>query len=335
MDKDLSITVLGAGSWGSALACHLARNGHNTTLWGRDVSAMESMQINRENTRYLPGEKLHHSLVCTHKLDQSVASSQAVLVATPVKAIDTTLKQLLPVMHADQYFIWACKGIEANTGKLLHDVFRDRLPASMKSAVISGPSFAGELIRNLPTAITVASFEHSVADQVALWLHGENLRAYSTNDVIGVEVGGALKNVFAIAAGISDGLGFGANARAALVTRGLAELMRLGVAMGARSETLMGLSGMGDLVLTCTDDQSRNRRFGLALSDGMDVSQALEKIAQVVEGVRTTKEACLLANKFEVDMPIVEQVYDVIYHSKPPKIAVSALLSRSPKQEFN
>ncbi len=335
MMNKLTITVLGAGSWGTALGCLLARNGHITHLWGRNSAAMDKMQKNRENSHYLPGIKLHNSLICTSSLDDSVRNSQAILLATPTKAAVETLDRLLPLITKDQCFIWACKGLESGSGRLLHEIFEERLPAGMKSAVISGPSFAGELLRNLPTATSVASFNLLDADQVALWLHGESFRAYSTDDVVGVEIGGALKNVFAIAAGISDGLGFGANARAALITRGLAELMRLGSAMGARPGTLMGLSGMGDLVLTCTDDQSRNRRFGLALAKGINVVQALEKIGQVVEGVKTTQDARLLASKFKVEMPIVEQVYDVIYNTKSPKDAVSALLSRSPKQETN
>ena len=229
--------------------------------------------------------------------------------------------------------VWACKGVEAGSGRLLHEVLAERVPCVRQSAVLSGPSFAAELAGNLPTATTIASMDSAVATRVAGWFHGENFRAYTTDDVVGVEVGGALKNVFAIAAGISDGLGFGANSRAALITRGLAELMRLGVAMGARQETLIGLSGMGDLVLTCTDDKSRNRRFGLHLAAGDSVDEALTRIGQVVEGVRTAEEAQRMAAHYQVEMPIVEQVFAVIHEGKSPLDAVRELLSRSPKKE--
>ncbi|MCB1754753.1 MAG: NAD(P)-dependent glycerol-3-phosphate dehydrogenase [Gammaproteobacteria bacterium] len=332
MPDKISIIVMGAGSWGTALACLLARSGHRTILWGRDAAAMQAMQQNRENSRYLPGVRLPDELVCSDRLEPSLSASDAVLLGTPTSAFGLTLDKLKPRLRKEQRLIWACKGLESGSGRLLHEVLEEKLPGQ-PSAIVSGPSFAKELAQNLPTAISVASRDLAVADQVARWLHGDNFRAYSTDDVIGVEVGGALKNVYAIAAGISDGLGFGANARAALITRGLAELMRLGVAMGARQETLMGLSGMGDLVLTCTDDQSRNRRFGLCLARGLSVEQALQEIGQVVEGVKTTEDARLLAEKYRVEMPIVSQVYEVIYNAKAPILAVQTLLSRSPKQE--
>ncbi len=333
MSEHASITILGAGSWGTALACHIARIGHQAVLWGRDSNAMLTMQRERENRRYLPGIPLADSLKCTSDIEGPLESSQAILLATPTKALTTTLDLVEPFLDENKVLIWACKGLESGSGRLLHETLQERLPGKMKSAVISGPSFAAELANHLPTAVTVASFDLKTAETVTRWMHHENFRAYSTDDVVGVEVGGALKNVFAIAAGISDGLGFGANSRAALITRGLAELMRLGVKMGARPETLMGLSGMGDLVLTCTDDQSRNRRFGLCLASGLGVTEALKEIAQVVEGVKTAEDAYVLAEKYAVDMPIVEQVYNVIYKSKSPIHAVRDLLSRTPKQE--
>ena len=333
MNQSAAITVLGAGSWGTALACLLARNGHQTVLWGRDAQAMDAMAENGENRRYLPGISLPSSLSFSSDLSDCVAGRDAILLGTPTKALKPTLQSLTPYIQDGQILIRACKGLESGSGKLLNRIVDEHLPDNMFSSVISGPTFAAELARNLPTAITVASSKLSVADQVARWLHGENFRAYSTDDVTGVEIGGALKNVFAIAAGISDGLGFGSNARAALMTRGLAELMRLGVSMGARQETLMGLSGMGDLVLTCTDDQSRNRRFGLCLSRGLRVDEALDEIGQVVEGVKTTEDALFLAEKHAVEMPIVQQVYKVIYETCPPVLAVKTLLARSPKQE--
>ncbi|MDO6461319.1 NAD(P)H-dependent glycerol-3-phosphate dehydrogenase [Granulosicoccaceae sp. 1_MG-2023] len=328
-----TIAVLGAGSWGTALAAQLARNGNHTRLWGRDAAAMADMAASGINRRYLPDIALPESLVCTASAQAALDGVDGILLGTPTKAFETTLELVRPYLRDDTTLVWACKGVEAGSGRLLHDVLAERLPDLRRAAVISGPSFAAELAGNLPTATTIASADAAVATQVAGWFHGENFRAYTTDDVIGVEVGGALKNVFAIAAGISDGLGFGANSRAALITRGLAELMRLGVAMGARQETLIGLSGMGDLVLTCTDDKSRNRRFGLRLAAGDSVAQALERIGQVVEGVRTAEEAQRMAAQYGVEMPIVEQVYAVIHQSKSPLDAVRELLSRSPKRE--
>ncbi len=333
MKDTCKISVLGAGSWGTALACLLARNGHDTVLWGRDSSVLNTMESKRENTRYLPGIVLPEQLNFSTELPTAVLGSDAILLGTPTKALKPTLLTLKSLVQSGQTLIWACKGLESGSGRLLHEIVAENTASDVGTAVVSGPTFAAELAKNLPTAITVASSRIDVADRVARWLHGENFRAYSTDDVVGVEIGGALKNVFAIAAGISDGLGFGSNARAALINRGLAELMRLGVSMGARPETLMGLSGMGDLVLTCTDNQSRNRRFGLCLARGLSVSEALTEIDQVVEGVKTTEDARFLAEKFNVEMPIVQQVYAVIYESKAPAEAVRALLARSPKQE--
>ncbi len=332
MVNQVSVLVLGAGSWGTALASLLARNGHQVTLWGRDQDAMLAMQSSRENTRYLPGIKLPDSLICTAAFETALECADAVLLGTPTKAFAETIRLIGPNLTANQRLIWACKGLESGSGRLLHEILNEELP-NFDSAVISGPSFAKELANGLPTAVTVASGKKMVAEEIAMWFHGSNFRAYSSDDVIGVEVGGAMKNVYAIAAGISDGLGFGANSRAALITRGLAELMRLGVAMGARQETLMGLSGIGDLVLTCTDDQSRNRRFGLCLAKGLSVDDALVEIQQVVEGVKTTLDARFLSDKYSIEMPIVDQVNDVIYNAKPPAEAVQDLLSRAPKQE--
>lgn len=332
MANPISVLVLGAGSWGTALASLLSRNGHQVTLWGRDQDAMVAMQSSRENARYLPGIALPESMVCSSDYESILGGVDAVLLGTPTKAFAETIKAIGPQLTENQRLIWACKGLESGSGRLLHEILEEQLP-NIDSAVISGPSFAKELANGLPTAVTVASSQSAAAEEIATWFHGNNFRAYSSDDVIGVEVGGAIKNVYAIAAGISDGLGFGANSRAALITRGLAELMRLGVAMGARQETLMGLSGMGDLVLTCTDDQSRNRRFGLCLAKGLSVEDSLQEIQQVVEGVKTTFDARYLSEKYSIEMPIVDQVYDVIYNAKSPAMAVQALLSRAPRQE--
>ncbi|MEE8429340.1 MAG: NAD(P)H-dependent glycerol-3-phosphate dehydrogenase, partial [Gammaproteobacteria bacterium] len=228
---------------------------------------------------------------------------------------------------------WATKGLELETAMLPHQVAQSVLGESRPLAVISGPTFAREVASGLPTAITVASKNPEFSEKLSGLLHGEQFRAYTSSDMVGVELGGAVKNVLAIAAGICDGLGFGANSRAALVTRGLAELMRLGEAMGGRRETFMGLAGVGDLVLTCTDDQSRNRRLGLALGQGINCQQALQEIGQVVEGVNTAREVVRLAKRFSIDMPITEQVYRVLHEDLTPRDAVRALLTREPKQE--
>ena len=230
-------------------------------------------------------------------------------------------------------FAWATKGLEPGGGRFLHEVTAEILGAAWPAAVISGPSFAGEVARGLPTAVTVASTDAAHARRVAILLHGSNLRAYTSSDVIGVELGGAVKNVLAIAAGIADGLGFGANARAALITRGLAEMARLGRAVGGQRETFMGLAGLGDLVLTCTDDQSRNRRFGLAIGRGETAEAACAAIGQVVEGAATAREALRLAHRHGVDMPITEQVNAVLYHGQDPRRAVELLLARDLKPE--
>ncbi|MDQ7074316.1 MAG: NAD(P)H-dependent glycerol-3-phosphate dehydrogenase [Gammaproteobacteria bacterium] len=333
MSQSINIAVLGAGSWGTALAALLARNGQRTTLWGRDEVQMQEMAVCAENRRYLPNSILPDSLRYSSDLATSVADVDAILVATPSHIFRTLLHSLKPLLRPSQVLICACKGLEVGSGKFIHQIAKEELGSVQALALISGPTFAQEVMRGLPTAITVASDSAEVAKKVVNWLHGENFRPYSSSDLVGVELGGALKNVLAIAAGIADGLGFGANTRAALVTRGLAEMMRLGMALDAKPETLMGLAGMGDLVLTCTDDLSRNRQMGLALARGLSVEEALEEIGQAVEGVKTAREAWLLAQRWQVDMPIVEQVYRVIYQQHPPKQAVQDLLSRDPRAE--
>ena len=291
------------------------------------------MQQDRVNRRYLPDIALPDALEITANLPECIREAQAVLLATPSGAFAETLKQILAGNGAGLPIVWACKGLEKGSARLLEHVAGDILGSETPLAMVSGPSFAGELMRGLPTAITVASRHQTFADQLVNWLHSDTFRAYRTDDLTGVEIGGALKNVFAIAAGISDGLGFGANARAALITRGLAELMRLGVALGGRAETFMGLAGMGDLVLTCTDDQSRNRRMGLALARGLGVEQAREEIGQAVEGVNTAREAQRLSQSHGIEMPIAEQVYAVLHEGKPAAQAVRDLLNRGPRSE--
>lgn len=327
------IAVLGAGSWGTALASHLAHNGHQVTLWGRAQDVLADIDQHRENRKYLPGIILAESLSATVSLDDALAHAADVLIVVPSHSFAEALNKIAACGKQSPGIIWACKGIDVDSGRFLSDLLVDRQGSDGNYAVISGPTFAAEVASGLPTAITVASTSSSYADAVGGWFQSERFRAYTTLDVSGVQLGGALKNVYAIAAGISDGLKFGANARVALITRGLAELRRLGVVLGADPETLSGLSGTGDLVLTCTDDQSRNRRFGLALADGLSVDEARQLINRSVEGIAATRAAHRLASQHAVEMPIVEQVYAVIENGLSPDVAVKNLLGRAPRTE--
>ena len=327
------IAVLGAGSWGTALASHLAGNGHIVNLWGRSAEVTESINTRHENTRYLSGIQLHASLRATTNLEEALHGATDVLVSVPSHSFKSIIQDIALLKGDSCGLVWACKGLEADTGKFLSEVAADIFGSKARYAVISGPTFAKELAATLPTAITVASNRSEYGQQVGEWLHNDRFRAYTTDDINGVQLGGALKNVYAIAAGISDGLTFGANARVALITRGLAELNRLGEKLGVRGDTLMGLSGMGDLILTCTDNQSRNRRFGLALAEALTVDQAKARIGQSVEGIDATFAAHGLAARFGVELPIVEQVYEVMQNGRSAEQAVQALLSRSRKSE--
>lgn len=325
--------VLGAGSYGTALAAHLARNDCDTTLWARDQTLVGQLQSSAENTRYLPGVALPPNLAYESRIEICLADATDVLIAVPSSAFEQSLQQI--AQHASQEcgVIWACKGLQKQTGRFLGDVLTAKLGQAVNHAVISGPTFARELAEGLPTALTVAASAQAYATHVCELLHSNRFRAYISDDMRGVQLGGALKNVYAIAAGISDGLGFGANARVALITRGLAEMRRLGDRLGASAETLSGLAGTGDLILTCTDDQSRNRRFGLALADGLSVDAALAKIGQSVEGVAATSAAFGLSREHGVEMPIVEQVYEVVANARQPLDAVRSLLERAPRSE--
>ena len=327
------VTVLGAGSWGTALAIQLARGGRPVTLWGHDAAHMASLQTERINARYLPGVTLPDSLHLNADLAEAVRDTSEILVVVPSHAFRAVLSEIRPALRDDVRLMWATKGLESGSGKLLHRVVEEVLGEAQIMAVVSGPTFAREVAEGLPTALTVASKNGEYARFVAERLRSDAFRAYTSADVPGVEVGGAVKNVLAIAAGISDGLGFGANARSALITRGLAEIMRLGNALGGQHETFMGLAGLGDLVLTCTDNQSRNRRLGLALGRGKSLEDALAGIDQVVEGVQTAREVHDLATSLGVEMPITEQVHAVLYEGRAPKDAVQALLTRQQKAE--
>ena len=328
------VTVLGAGSYGTALAFCLARNSVPTFLWGRDKDHMQALQNDRENARYLPGAKFPDSLHIESDFDAAVKYSDDILVVVPSHAFKQTLQRLAPLLRPSNRIIWATKGLEPGTGQLLRQVAMDVLGDSYPLAVLSGPTFAKEMVAGLPTAISLSATDDSLAESFAAKLHcPKSFRVYNNADFIGVQLGGAVKNVIAIGAGLADGLGFGANARTALITRGLAELTRLGVKLGAQPETFMGMAGLGDLVLTCTDNQSRNRRFGIALGKGESVEDAIDSIGQVVEGYRNTDEVHILAAREGVEMPICEQIYQVLYQDKSPKDAAMALLGRDQKSE--
>ena len=332
--NDASVTVLGAGSYGTALAICLARNNTPTVLWGRDARQLSVMADSRQNERYLPGAPFPETLSIESDLATAVAQSRDILVVVPSHAFKGMLEQLAPLLHDSQRIVWATKGLEPGSGRLLKEVALEVLGDKYPLAVLSGPTFAKEMAAGLPTAISLSSTDDEFIDAMAAKLHcARSFRVYKNPDFTGVQLGGAVKNVIAIGAGLADGLGFGANARTALITRGLAELTRLGVQAGAQPETFMGMAGLGDLVLTCTDNQSRNRRFGLALGKGTTVDNAMEEIGQVVEGYRNTEEVVILARKLDVEMPICEQIYAVLYEGKSPKDAALALLGRELKSE--
>lgn len=327
-----AIAVLGAGSWGTALAILLSRNGLDVRLWGHLRQDVEQLITERENRQFLPGIKFPESLHPETELPLAVEGVAEILLVVPSHAFRTVAAQIAPLLPDHPGISWATKGFEPGTQRLLSDVAAELLPGR-NLAVISGPTFAGEVARGLPTAITVASTSVQHATRLAGFLQAQFFRAYTSDDLIGVQVGGASKNVLAIAAGIADGLGFGANARAALITRGLKEIMRLGTHLGGQSETFMGLAGLGDLVLTCTDNQSRNRRMGLALAKGLSIDEARQEIGQEVEGVQTASEVFQLARRTGIEMPISEQVYHVLYDGLDPKEAVHQLLERRQKAE--
>jgi glycerol-3-phosphate dehydrogenase (NAD(P)+) len=327
------VAVLGSGSWGTALAVHLARTGHRTILWGIETEELDAMARDRVNARYLPGVRLPDGVEIEHDFARSVMQADQLLVVVPSHAFREVLERVKPLLRPGQRVAWATKGFELSTGKLPHDVASEVLGPSVPTAVLSGPTFAKEVGAGLPSAMTVASKDPGYAMQLARSISGEKFRAYASDDMIGVEVGGATKNVLAIGAGISDGLGFGANTRVALITRGLAEMMRLGVALGADKDTFMGLAGLGDLVLTCTDDQSRNRRCGLLLAAGKTPAEAQTEIRQVVEGVLAARAVHDVAKRLGVVMPISEQIYRVLYEGLAPRDAVVALMTRTIRSE--
>jgi len=328
------LAVLGAGSWGTALAIQFARTGHDTRLWARDASHLAAMARDRRNTRYLPDAPFPDPLRVVDTLKAAIDGAQDILVAVPSHALRSLLKELAPILPPQARLAWATKGFELETGLLPHQVAREELGSARAFAVLSGPTFAREVGAGLPTAMTIAATDEAFAISLAQSLSSANFRAYTSTDIVGVEVGGATKNVLAVGAGLADGLGFGANTRVALITRGLVEMTRLGVALGAQKETFMGLAGLGDLVLTCTDDQSRNRRFGLLLAAGRGVDAALSEIGQVVEGYLAARAVRLVAQRHGVVMPICESIYRTLYKALPPREVVKSLMSRPIKAEF-
>jgi glycerol-3-phosphate dehydrogenase (NAD(P)+) len=326
------MTVIGAGSWGTALAIQLARQGHPTHLWGRDASQLDEMRRARRNLRYLPEAPFPDTLQVAGDLEAALGESRDALIAVPSHAFRATLEGIQPLLRPDTRIAWATKGFEIATGLLPHQVAGEVLGAR-PGAVLSGPTFAREVGAGLPTAMTVASRDERFAQELALSLSGPGFRAYTQTDIMGVEVGGAVKNVIAIGSGIADGMGFGANTRVALITRGLAEMMRLGVMLGAARETFMGLAGLGDLVLTCTDDQSRNRRFGIALGQGQTLMEAENGIGQVVEGLPAARAVYEVAERCRVDMPICREIYRVMHEGKPVRAAAQELMGREMRKE--
>lgn len=298
-----------------------------------ELDLLEAMAVDRENTRYLPGASFPPNLVAYPKLEACLEGARNILVAVPSHGLRDTLMAIRPLLDAGSRVCWATKGFELHTGKLPHRVAAEVLGAERPMAVLSGPTFAKEVGAGLPTAMTIAANDDDFAQDLAVALSSDKFRAYTSDDIIGVEVGGAVKNVLAIAAGMSDGLGFGANTRIALINRGLVELMRLGVALGANKETFMGLAGMGDLVLTCTDNLSRNRRMGLALASGMSIEEAQEEIQQVVEGVLAAKAVKEVADDLGVEMPICQQIHGILYEGISPREAVETLMGRKLRSE--
>ncbi|UNF40621.1 NAD(P)H-dependent glycerol-3-phosphate dehydrogenase [Bartonella krasnovii] len=333
--KTIAMTVIGAGSFGSALAIALARNGHNVLLWGHNSQHIKRLQEQRCNQVYLPDIQFPENLFLEASLKTAITASDNILIAVPSHVFHQVLYNIQPYLDQYSRVIWATKGLEHGTGRLLQEVAREILGEKVPLAVFSGPTFAKELAIGWPTAMTIAASDVGFGKELQQLFHcDKSFRVYKSSDMIGVQLGGAVKNVIAIGAGISDGMGFGANARIALITRGLAEISRLGGAMGAELSTFMGMTGLGDLVLTCTDNQSRNRRFGIFLGKGMDIKEAEKQIGQVVEGYLNTKEVHMLAQCIGVEMPIVEQIYQILYCGKDITEAANTLLSRTLKDEI-
>lgn len=330
------IAVLGAGSWGSALAALLARGGLDVRLWGRRGDALARRPDGElENARYLPGIPLPGTIRFGEDLAEAVSGVDTVLVSVPSHAFAETLHHLAPLLTDSLTGLaWATKGFEPGSGDFLHEVADRILGGALPKAVVTGPTFAKEVALGLPSAVTVHSDDDAFAQRMAKALHGPQFRAYSGNDIRGAELGGAMKNVLAVATGICDGMQLGLNARAGLITRGLNEMLRLNLCLGGRAETLIGLAGLGDLVLTCTGDLSRNRRLGLALGRGVPIDEAVAEIGQVVESIQTANEVMRLAARFDLDLPIASRVQAVLLGETTPADGLRALLARDQKPEY-
>lgn len=330
----MNVTILGAGAWGSALALSLAER-HNVFLWGRNAALMTQIAASRENTPALPGFAVPASVIVSADFDAAVAhagNDGLIIVATAVAGLRPIVQRLKA--KAIPNIVWLCKGFEEQTRCLPHQIVREELGDGVPAGALSGPSFAQEVARGLPCALTIASNDAALTGRVVRAIHGRAIRVYATDDLVGVEVGGAVKNILAIATGVIDGLGLGLNARAALITRGLAEITRLGIALGGRAETFMGLTGLGDLLLTCTGDLSRNRKVGLGLALGKPLSVIVAELGHVAEGVRCAEAVRTLARERGVDMPITEAVAGVLFDGDAPRDMVVRLLSRDPRNEI-
>ena len=327
--------VIGAGSWGTTLANLLAKKGNSVTLWCYETDLADRMTETRINDVYLPEISLSENLNFTNNIEKAVKNKKFVLFVTPSQVTRTVLSQALPFFEADTLIASASKGIENNTLMLLSQVFTELLPPTLQAnlAFVSGPSFAREVSQDMPTAVVAAAQNVAIAQQVQKIFSTDTFRVYTHTDIIGVELGGAMKNVIALAAGVADGLGFGYNSRAALITRGLAEMTRLGVKLGGKAETFAGLAGMGDLVLTCTGDLSRNRTVGIELGKGRKLDEIIGGMKMIAEGVKTTLSAYQLARREKVELPIIEQMYAILYEEKDPRRAVSDLMMRDLKAE--
>jgi glycerol-3-phosphate dehydrogenase (NAD(P)+) len=328
----MKLAVLGAGAWGTALAMTFAHE-HQVTLWARDAEQVAAMAEARENLRYLPGQRFPDTLALSADLEQALAGVDLVLVVTPIAGLRATVRRIAARSAPVPPLLWACKGFEAGSSLLPHQVVAEELPELTECGALSGPSFALEVAQGLPSAVTIASENTAFTQRITRALNNTRLRLYANDDLVGVEVGGAVKNVMAIATGVADGLGFGMNARAALMTRGLAEITRLATALGASPQTMMGLAGTGDLILTCTGTLSRNRQVGLKLAEGKALATVLEELGHVAEGVSTAREVLTMAERLEVDMPITAAVCDLLYHGASPQKVVGDLMGRAPKSE--
>jgi glycerol-3-phosphate dehydrogenase (NAD(P)+) len=329
-----AVAVLGAGSWGTALAALIAGHGHRATLWGRDADVVAAIDAGHENPHYLPGIALPDTLRATTDLAAALRDADLVLVAVPSHAFTATLHALAPLRPAHAGVSWATKGFEPGSGRFLHEVAAEVLGPDVPLAVITGPSFAREVAAGLPTALTVHSDDDRFAQSVADILHGPTFRVYTGSDLRGAELGGAMKNVLAVATGAADGMALGLNARTGLITRGLNEMLRLNAAIGGRADTLMGLAGLGDLVLTCTGELSRNRRLGLALGRGQSLDEAVREIGQVVESVQTVDEVMRQAARYGIELPISSAVQAVLHGQITPAQALQQLLAREQKAEY-